>query len=237
MKCPNCYCEVKEKDIYCKNCGQELNIEEKSVVEFNNPKYKRRNSHPWLIVGIIVFLMLAAFIGVIIYFIKYDEEHPIEKYESTEEKVDRRENKKIEPVKFKDYTFTIPSDLKANATDDKLFIYGKNNAWVGVVMIQEAKYEAMLAAKDQIKTILSNQSETEKYDMTNAITEEKTYNGKEFIITKNIKSDSYSLDISYGKADENNIYVISITKSDGTELDESTRELMYSAVATGTKDV
>ena len=236
MKCPNCYCEVKENDVYCKNCGQELNNYEKSVVEFNNPKYKRRNSHPWIIVGTIVFLMLAAFIGVIIYFIKYDEEHPIEKY-NTNEKVDKRENKIIEPVKFNNYTFSVPGDLKTNGTDDKLFIYGKNNEWVGVVMIQEAKYETLLAAKDQIQTILSNQSDTENYDMTNAITEEKEYNGKQFLITKNIKSDSYSLDITYGKADENNVYVISITKSDGTELEESTREILYSAIATGTKDV
>lgn len=236
MKCPNCYCEIKETDLYCKNCGQELETQEKSVVNFNNPKYKRRNSHPWLIVGITVFIMVAAFIGIIIYFIKYDEEHPVETYD-TNEKVDKRENKKIEPVKFNNYTFTVPSDLKTNTTDDKMFIYGKNNEWVGVVMMQEAKFETLLAAKDQIKTILSNQSSEENYDMTNATTEEKEYNGKQFIITKNIKSDPYYLDISYGKADENNVYVVSITKSDGTELNESEREIMYSVVATGIKDV
>ena len=69
MKCQNCYCEVKENDVYCKNCGQEIKKDEKSVVEFNNPKYKRRNSHPWIIVGIVLFIMLAAFIGIITFFI------------------------------------------------------------------------------------------------------------------------------------------------------------------------
>ncbi|MBR2708193.1 MAG: zinc ribbon domain-containing protein [Bacilli bacterium] len=236
MKCTNCYCEVKETDIYCKNCGQEIKREEKSVVEFSNPKFKRRNSHPWLIVGIIVFLMLAAFIGTIIFFIKYDEEHPTETY-NTNEQIDKRENKKTKQVKFNSYTFTVPSDLETSSTDDKLFIYGKNNIWVGVVMMQEGKYETILEAKDQIKTLLSNQSGAQNYDMTNAVTEEKDYNGKNFLITRNIKSGSYSLDVSYGKADENNIYVISVTKSDGTELEESERETMYSAVATGIKDV
>ena len=236
MKCSNCYCEVKETDIYCKNCGQEIKKEDKSVVEFNNPKYKRRNSHPWIIVGIVLFLMLAAFIGIIIYFIKYDEEHPTETYD-TNEQTDKREKVQNTQVDFKGYTFTVPSELATNTTDNQLFIYGKNNEWVGVVMMQEAKYETLVSAKDQIKTILANQSESETYDTSNAFTEEKEYGGKKFLITKNIKSGIYYLDISYGKADENNIYVISLTKSDGTELDETDRTMIYSIIASANKGV
>lgn len=235
MKCPNCYCEVKETDLYCKNCGQELQREEKSVVQFNNPKYKRRNSHPWLIVGIVLFIMLAAFIGTIIFFIKYDEEHPVETYK--EEQIDKREKTKTNQVDFNGYTFTVPSELKTNTTDNQLFIYGKNNEWVGVVMTQQAKYETIVSAKDQIKTILSNQSGSEAYDLTNSTTEEKEYGGKSFLVTKNIKSGIYYLDISYGKADENTIYVISLTKSDGTELEETDRNMIYSIIASANKDV
>ena len=54
-----------------------------------------------------------------------------------------------------------------------------SNELFSTIPPKEAKYETLLAAKDQIQTILSNQSDTEKYDMTNAITEEKEYNGKE----------------------------------------------------------
>lgn len=234
MKCPNCYCEIKETDVYCKNCGQELKKEEKSVVEFNNPKYKRRNSHPWLIVGIVLFLLLATFVGIIIFSIKYDEEHPTETYK-TNQQTDRREKTQTNQIDFNGYIFEVPSDLKTNTTDNQLFIYGKNNEWVGVVMTQEAKYENIVSAKDQIKTILSNQSGSEAYDMTNATTEEQQYGGKDFIITKNIKSGIYYLDISYGKADENTVYVISVTKSDGTELEETDRNTIYSIIASANK--
>lgn len=236
MKCPNCYCEVKETDIYCKNCGQELKEVEKSIVEFNNTNYKRRNSHPWLIVGAIIFIMSATFIGIVLFFIKYDEEHPKETYD-TNEQIDKREKTQINQVDFKGYTFNIPSDLEANATDNQLFIYGKNNEWVGVVMLQEGKYETILTAKDQIKTILSNQSGSEAYDLTNSTTEEKQYGGKNFLITKNIKSGIYNLDISYGKADDNSLYVISLTKSDGTELEETDRNMIYSIIASANKGV
>lgn len=236
MKCPNCYCEVKETDIYCKNCGQELKREEKSVVEFKNPNYKRRNSHPWLIVGIVLFLMLATFVGIIIFSIKYDEEHPTETYK-TNQQTDKREKIQTNQVDFNGYIFNVPSDLKTNTTDNQLFIYGKNNDWVGVVMTQEAKYETIASAKDQIKTILSNQSGSEAYDMTSATTEELQYGGKEFIITKNIKSGIYYLDISYGKADEDTVYVISVTKSDGTELEEIDRNTIYSIIASANKGV
>ena len=242
MKCPNCNYEVKETDVYCKNCGNEIKAQEKSVVELNNQNYKRRNSHPWLIVGVTVFIIAVIFIGVILFFIKYDEEHPKETYDINEQneqnkQIDKREKQQTSQVDFKGYTFTIPSELKANATDSQLYIYGKNNEWVGVVMTEEGKYETILAAKDQIKTLLSNQSGSENYDISNATTEEKQYGGKNFLITKNVKSGIYDLDISYGKADENTIYVISITKSDGSQLEETDRNTIYSIVASGTKGV
>lgn len=236
MKCPNCNCEIKETDLYCKNCGQELNKKSNIKIEIPNQNYKRRNSHPWLIVGILVFIILITFIGVITLAIKYDEEHPSETYEDTSEnQIDRREKIKTEPIEFKNYIFKMPSEYTTSTTEDKLFVYGENNKWIAVLIEQEGKYNQILQAKDQIKTLLSNQSGSENYDMTEATTEEKEYGGKQFILTKNIKSGSYYLDVTYGKADENNIFVISITKSDGTQLLETERENIYSALATGTK--
>lgn len=93
MKCPNCNSEVNNEDVYCKNCGQEIKKEEKSVVEFNNPNFRRRNSHPWLIVGITVFILSILFIGIIILTIKYDEEHMTEINNTNEqsEQIDKRE--------------------------------------------------------------------------------------------------------------------------------------------------
>lgn len=242
MKCQNCNHEVKEKDLYCKNCGNEIKKTEKSVVEFNNPNFKRNNSHPWLIVGITIFVLSVLFIGSILLIIKYDEDHPTNTYDTTEqnnqnEQVDRREKKETNQVDFKGYTFTIPSDLEVNATDSQLYIYGKNNEWVGVVMTQEGKYETVLTAKDQIKALLSSQSGIEAYNIDDAITEEKQYGGKNFLIIKNIKEGIYNIDISCGKADENTIFVILVNKSDGTELDEIDRNTIYSVVASGTKGV
>ena len=102
-------------------------------------------------------------------------------------------------------------------------------------MTQEGDYNTLVTMKDQIKTALSAQEGAEDYDMSKAVTEEKEYGGKPFLITKNIGSGNYNLDISYGKADDNNIYIISITKSNGTELSESERAEMYGIVASGQK--
>ena len=235
MKCPNCYCEVKENDVFCKNCGQELNNDQKSVVNFNNPVYKRRNSHPWIIVACVVFVLIAAFVAFIMYCIKSDEEKVSKGNNSKEVQTDRREKEKTNQVDFNGYTFKIPAKFTSNPSDDKLFVYGEKNEWVAVVMVKELKYDTIAQSKDQLKTLLANQAGASNYDMSEATTEEKEYGGKQFLITKNIKSDSYNLDISYGKIDDNNISIISITKSNGSELLETERAEIYKMFATAKK--
>ena len=234
MKCPNCQCEITENYVFCKNCGAELKGTNKSVVELNNINYKRRNSHSWLIVGIIVFLLMATFIGTIIYFIKYDEDHPKQTYENKQTK-DIREKQETKQVKFKGYLFNIPSKMETNLADDKLFIHGENNEWVGIVMMKEMKYETILSAKNEIKDYIAKQNIVENYNLTNTITEENEYNGKKFLITKGVMSGAYYLDISYSKADESNIYAISLTKNDGTELSEAERASFYTVISSSKK--
>ncbi len=241
MKCANCGAEIKEGEKFCTKCGTAVS-EKAEVLQNNNlnePGSQRRKSHAGLIAGIFALVLIAIFSIIVVLGVKTDEEQPTNNEESSAESINNNEaDKTKQPTTtiFNGYTFTIPADCKASASGNQLFVYGPGSKWVGVVMMQEGSYDTLVTMKDQIKAALSAQEGAENYDMSNAITEEKTYGGKPFLITKNIKSGTYNLDISYGKADDNNIYVVSITKSNGTELTESERIEMYSVVASGQKN-
>lgn len=233
MKCSMCGAEIKEGDKFCTKCGQAV------VPTKTNSNVNETNKKPniGLIIGIVALVIVAALAILLVIGLK--EEKSVKKasnepvINNNNEKTGKNETPKT--IEFNGYTFTVPASSKASVSGDKLYVYGPGSKWVGVVMTQEGDYNTLVTMKDQIKTALSAQEGAEDYDMSKAVTEEKEYGGKPFLITKNIGSGNYNLDISYGKADDNNIYIISITKSNGTELSESERAEMYGIVASGQK--
>lgn len=236
MKCTNCGNDIKEGEKFCIKCGKKIeeNVEQlhnNNLNQFNN---QRKKSHAGLIAGIFALAIITIIAVIIVISFKSVDEiekNPGDNPTTNEPQAEQKEKY----IEFNEYTFTVPADCTSSVSGNQLFVYGPGSKWVGVVMMQEGSYDTLVTMKDQIKTALSAQEEAKNYDLTNAITEEKTYGGKSFLITRNIKSESYSLDISYGKADENHIYIVSITKSDSTELTESERIKMYSIVASGNK--
>lgn len=231
MKCSNCGADLKEGEKYCSKCGKE--VKNNKGKGLNN---QRRKSHAGLIAAVFTLFIIAFISIVVVIGAKTDKKTP--NYDNNDiENNSEKTDKNTEPttLEFKGYTFTIPSNVTASVSGEQLFVYGPGSKWVGVVMTQEGKYETLISMKDQIKTALSAQEGADSYNMDNAITEEKEYGGKPFLVTRNIGSATYDLDITYGKADDNNIYVISITKSDSTELTEAERTEMYTIVASGQK--
>ena len=228
MYCNKCGSEIKEDDRFCTNCGNAVKEENQTT------EIKQKKNNAGLIVGIIILAVIAVLAVITTLDSKKENagQTPAEPANENTQTVPEQTPKTVE---FNGYTFTIPVNVTPSTSDDKLFIYGPQSKWVGVVMMQEGKYDTLVSMKDQIKTALSAQEGAEQYDMTAAVTEEKEYGGKPFLITRDIKSGNYSLDISYGKADDNNVYVISITKSDGTALTEAERAEMYTIVASGQK--
>ncbi len=239
MKCTNCGAEIKESENFCTNCGTAISekVETLQTEDLKAPVNQRKNSHAVLIAVVFVLAVIAV-IGILAVLGLKSTETPTVDNQGSTESVNQDEEKVAEPtaISFNGYTFTVPAECKASVSNNQLFVYGPGSTWVGVVMMQEGSYDTLVSMKDQIKTALSAQEGADAYDITNAITEEKEYGGKSFLITRNIKSGTYNLDISYGKADDNNIYVVSITKSNGTELAENERLEMYSIVASGQKE-
>ena len=233
MKCEFCGSEVKNEEKFCKYCGKEINRNKQVSTNQNKISVQRRKSNAWLIVGIYIAVIIILIIGISMLNIKDSEN--IEEEKSIVENKDIEKNETPTTIEFKNYTFTIPSDIKASVSNDQLYIYGPNSEWIGVVMVQQAKYETLVYMKDQIKTALSAQESSENYDFTSAITEEKQYSGKSFLVTSNIVSSTYDLDIAYGKADDDNVYIISITKNNKTKITEEERKKIYSIISSGQK--
>lgn len=236
MKCPNCNEIVKEDEIFCKYCGKRI-IKENNVTV--NPNFKRNDSKPWLIaivfvafIAIIVVGFISATSFIVINDIKKEKTEVKDKVDEFE---DKREKEKKLYVAFKGFTFTHSNKIKMNVSSDKLYIYGENNEWVAVVLIQEGKYETVTGAKDQIKTIIENQDAS--YDLTDSATIEKDYSGNKYLIIDNIKKDTHLYEIAYAKADENNLFIISSSRIDGTGITEKEREAIYNIISTGARGI
>ncbi len=234
MKCSNCGSEIGEEDKFCTKCGQAITSQNSTP---GVPKNNKKNNIG-LVIGVVILAVIALIAVVTVLDTKENEsegngQEPIINENTNDEKSGEVETPTT--VEFNGYTFAVPSNVTASVSDDKLFVYGPGSKWVGVVMTQTGSYNTLVSMKDQIKVALAAQEGADKYEMSNAVTEEKEYAGKPFLITRGIKTENYDLDISYGKADEENVYVISITKSDGTELTETERTEMYTLVASGQK--
>ena len=149
---------------------------------------------------------------------------------TTSESVESVSTKDFE---YKGYTFTIPSHSKASDSGNNMLITAHDGKYVIAVIVQDGKYSTMVARKDQLQDLLKAQESGKDYDMSNAVTEEKTYGQMPFLIVRDISNGEFILDVGYGKADENNLFVVSVTKSDGTKLTDSERQELYEIVATG----
>ncbi len=195
----------------------------------------QKKQDPGLLIAIVI-LVIVAFIAIFVT-VNHKEEskQPSSNTNETTENKKAETPKEPETIEFAGYRYSIPANMTGSVSGDKLFIYGPKSKWVGVVLTQAGSYDTLVSVKDQIKTALAAQEGAENYDISNAVTEEKVYGGKPFLVTRNIGSDKYKLDISYGKADDNNIYVISVTENYGKELTEEERTEIYGIIAAAEK--
>ena len=238
MKCPNCNEEISKNQKICKYCGKQIEVEKANTENITtlNPNFKRNNSHPWLIVGILVAIIIFGFIGIVTLSIVSDAKENGKIIKDTADEVkDKRAKEENKMVDFKEYTFTIPSSITTSVSGNKLFIYGEKNEWVVEISLQAGKYNTFVDDQNQAKILIANQDSS--YDVTNSSVTEKKYANRNYLVISNIKKDSNLFEVACSKADENDLFIISSSKKDGSELTEEERESIYNIVSTNVRGV
>ncbi len=237
MKCPNCGAQLNEGVSFCTHCGTQItgvqnNVNQNNIPNQNLTGKNNNKKTPWgLIIGAIVLavVIIAVFVGISIY--KEDNDTPNNSNNKKTNEI--KENEETKTVTYDDFTFEVPSEFNATASSSQLLITNDNNTIASAIIYQSGTgYNTLSSMKDQIITLLKAQegSQSQNYDFTDATTEEKTYNGTRFLITKGITQGSIELDITYAEAPDG-VFVVSIAKNSGI-ITNSDRDTLYSIVAT-----
>lgn len=247
MKCPRCGSEINEGALFCTSCGMQIvqNETEKdnnSQINVPNTNSKKNqvngNKTPWaLIIAVIIMavVVVAIFVGVNM---SREEASNKNKEENTtvennnQEKNETPKEENSKTVDYNNFTFTIPEKYIATPSESQLLVLSSDGLLAEAIIYQTGTpYSTLSSMKNQIVDLLKSQdtSQSEGYDFTNAVTEEKNYDGTKFLITSGIKQGEIDLDITYAETD-NGVFVISIAKTNGS-ITENEREELYSIVA------
>lgn len=247
MKCPKCGSQIGEGASFCTMCGMQIvkNETEKdnnSQINVPNTNSKKNqvngNKTPWaLIIAVIIMavVVVAIFVGVNM---SREEASNKNKEENTtvennnQEKNETPKEENSKTVDYNNFTFTIPEKYIATPSESQLLVLSSDGLLAEAVIYQTGTpYSTLSSMKNQIVDLLKSQdtSQSEGYDFTNTVTEEKTYDGTKFLITSGIKQGEIDLDITYAETD-NGVFVISIAKTNGS-ITENEREELYSIVA------
>ena len=247
MKCPRCGSEINEGALFCTSCGMQIvqnEIVQENITPVNNvpnnnvskKNNKNGSNTPWsLIIGVIIvaIVIIAVFVGISMSreetTNKNGENNVTENNNIEKNETPKEETKTVE---YSDFIFNVPEKYIATPSESQLLILSEDGSLAEAVIYQTGTpYSTLSSMKNQIIDLLKSQdtSQSEGYDFTNAMTEEKTYNGTNFLVTKGIKQGEIVLDISYGET-EDGVFVISIAKTNGN-ITDTEREELYSIVA------
>ena len=247
MKCPRCGSEINEGALFCTSCGMQIvqnetekdNNSQINVPNTNSKKHQvNGNKTPWaLIIAVIIMavVVVAIFVGVNM---SREEASNKNKEENTtvennnQEKNETPKEENSKTVDYNNFTFTIPEKYIATPSESQLLVLSSDGLLAEAIIYQTGTpYSTLSSMKNQIVDLLKSQdtSQSEGYDFTNAVTEEKTYDGTKFLITSGIKQGEIDLDITYAETD-NGVFVISIAKTNGN-ITDTEREELYSIVA------
>ena len=235
MKCPKCGSEINEGSFFCSSCGMQIDKPQDNASNQSNGK--KTPVGLIVIVIILALIIISVFVGISMSK-EEDKKENKTNQEQTVEKEDKKEDKEdTKTVTYSNYTFEVPEHYIATPSDSQLLILNADNSLAEAVIYQTGTtYSTLSSMKDQIVDLLKAQesSQSQGYDFTNAVTKEKTYGGKQFLITSGIKQGTIDLDITYAEADDG-VFIISIAKTDGN-IEDSERDELYSIISTANNE-
>ena len=221
-----------------------VNISQNSMPnQYQNPSgmnnVPNKKKTPWgLIIGVIVLAVaiIAVFVGISMS--KEDSNTNDNNEANTSENTDNnsaQEEGEETTVQYEDYTFTIPAGFSASSTSSQLLVTKNDGTIISAIIYQSGTgYDTLASRKDSVISLLESQETFQNYDFTNAVTEEKTYDGTRFLITSGVTQSTIDLDITYAEAPDG-VFVVSIGKTNGT-INESDRQTLYSVVASANNE-
>lgn len=231
MKCTKCGADITEGASFCTACGAPVNNE--NTQTNNQPVQNNKQKTPWgLIIGVVVLALVIVTVFVGISLSKEEESTKENNEEKTQVEEQEPQEAETKTVTYSDYTFEVPGDLITSSTSSQLLIMDAENTIAEAVIYQSGTdYSTLASMKDQLIDLLKSQetSQSQNYDFTNAITTEKTYGNKKFLVTSGVAQDTIDLDITYAEAD-GGVFIISIAKTDG-KITEADRDMLYQIVA------
>lgn len=198
----------------------------------------KKSQVPIIIAAIVGVILIIGVFAAIMFFKAEDdtktETNTVEK--TNEDKVEEPKEEETKTVEYEGFTFTIPSDFSATPSTSQLLITSGINLASAIIYQSGTSYDTLVSMKDQVISVLEAQeaSQTQEYDFSNAVTEEKTYGGTRFLITKGIKQGSIDLDMTYAET-KDGVFVVSIAKTNG-DIEEEDRETFYSIVASANNE-
>ena len=209
--------------------------------QYPNYGMNNKKSPVPIIIAAIVGVILIIGIFAAIMFLKVEdntqtETNTVEENNDNKNKVEEPKEEETKTVEYEGFTFTIPSDFAATPSTSQLLITSGINLASAIIYQSGTTYDTLSSMKDQVISVLEAQeaSDSQGYDFSNAVTEEKTYDGTRFLITKGIKQGDIDLDMTYAET-KDGVFVVSIAKTNG-DIEEEDRDTFYSIVASANNE-
>lgn len=217
MKCKKCGFQLTESDQFCRNCGapvdnisaQNNNVgltgqsmqdyTTQSAIQQPISQTSKKSNIKFIIIGIIIVAVIA--VGVIVAINMFGSKKSNNSEVNNGDSSIVNNNKSNYTVKFKGFTFKIPTNLIYETQTDAILLGDEGNTWAVYIEVLEASYSKILSNKSQLQSLY----QSDGYTSSAAV--EKTIGGMPFITLEVSKSGKNSL-FGLTKANSMNIFAI-----------------------------
>lgn len=194
---------------------------------YNQMPQKNNENIKFIIIGIII--AVAVFAGIIMIGMFSDDKETLNSGISSNGGNSSQVNNSAYSVKFKGFTFKIPTNLVYETGTDSIVLSDEGGTWATYIEVVKGSYSQMLANKNQLQGVY------QKMGYTSSAAVEKTIGGMPFITLEISMSGTNAL-LGLAKANSMNLFGITAYNLDNEydyNLLETVSSILSSAEYTG----